>query len=106
MTNLTHQQYKRLRDMADGHLTLYASVRYYDEATGARLDQPVPLYVGTAHDRSDAVDLDWWKPLLAAGLIALPRLGGGNRCTVTLDGHKAVAAHRPPTPRRSEERRP
>lgn len=44
---LTTRQFKALRDMADGHLTLYAGC-----------------------DRPDIFDRDWWKPLLGAGLIA------------------------------------
>lgn len=92
MSGLTREQFKHLRDMADGHLTLYATVRYYDEMTGAKLAEPVVLYIG--YDRGDIADRDWWKPLLADGLIALPVEGGGTHCTVTLDGHKAVAAHR------------
>ena len=90
--DLTIRQFKALRDMADGHLTLYASMEYFDGDTGEELPEPRLLYVG--HDRPDMFDLDWWKPLLADGLIALPPLGGGNRCTVTLEGHKALAAHR------------
>jgi hypothetical protein len=90
--SLTAKQYRALRDMADGHLTLYASVEYFDRYTGEELAEPRLLYVG--HDRPDIFDQDWWKPLLAAGLIALPPLGGGNRCTVTLDGHRVLAANR------------
>ncbi|MFY1686538.1 hypothetical protein [Plantactinospora sp. WMMB782] len=48
------------------------------------------LYVG--HDRPDIADRDWWKPLLAAGLIALPT-PGQQRCTVTDDGRAAIAAY-------------
>lgn len=91
MADLTHKQFKHLRDMADGHLTLYASVRHYDETTGALLDQPELLYIG--YDRPDISARDWWKPLLAAGLIALPSAGGGTHCIVTLDGHKAIGAY-------------
>jgi hypothetical protein len=90
MADLTHNQFKRLRDMADGHLNLYASVRHYDETTGARLDQPELLYIG--HDRPDIADADWWKPLLAEGLIALPD-AGGTRCVVTPEGHRAANAY-------------
>lgn len=89
---LTYKQLKALRDMADGHLTLYAQVEYFDGHTGDELPEPRVLYVG--HDRADISDRDWWKPLLEAGLIALPALGCGNHCTVTLDGHRALAAHR------------
>jgi hypothetical protein len=89
---LTFKQFKALRDMADGHLNLYASVEYFDRHTGEQLAEPRLQYVG--HDRPDMFDQDWWKPLLEAGLIALPPLGGGNRCTVTLDGHKELAAYR------------
>jgi len=89
---LTHKQYRALRDMADGHLTLYASVEYFDGHTGEELVEPRLLYVG--HDRPDIFDQDWWKPLLAAELIALPVLGCGNRCTVTLDGHRVLASNR------------
>lgn len=91
MVDLTHQQYKRLRDMADGHLNLYASVRRYDEMTGDLLDAPEVLIIG--YDRPDIGDPDWWKPLLADGLIALP-VDATGRCVVTLDGHKAVSVYR------------
>lgn len=91
MAELTHRQYKQLRDMNDGHLTLYATVRRYDPTTGQKLGQPEVLHIG--HDRADIFDRDWWKPLLAAGLIALPA-DNSSRCSVTLEGHKAVAAYR------------
>lgn len=91
MADLTRRQYRQLRDMADGHLNLYATVRRYDPHTGQELDQPELLYVG--HDRSDIADQDWWKPLLADGLIALPA-ENSSRCTVTLEGHRKVAAYR------------
>jgi hypothetical protein len=93
MTDLTQNQFRHLRDIADGHLGLYATVRYYDETTGEKLNEPEVLYVG--YDRPDIADRDWWKPLLAAGLIALPS-AGSTRCAVTLDGHKALAARRRP----------
>lgn len=89
---LTYKQFRALRDMADGHLTLYARVAYFDDETGEELSEPRLLYVG--HDRPDMFDMDFWKPLLAAGLIALPAVGCGGHCTVTLDGHRALAAHR------------
>ncbi|MEV5819340.1 hypothetical protein AB0L22_09205 [Micromonospora haikouensis] len=91
MADLTPRQYRQLRDMADGHLNLYATVRNFDPTTGNQVDPPELLHVG--HDRPDIADPDWWRPLLAAGLIALP-VDGSARCAVTLDGHKAVAAHR------------
>lgn len=91
MADLTHRQYRQLRDMADGHLNLYAYLRRYDETTGQKLDQPELLHIG--YDRADILDRDWWKPLLAAELIALPA-DDSSRCTVTLEGHKAVAAYR------------
>jgi hypothetical protein len=89
---LTYKRYRALRDMADGHLTLYASIEHFDGHTGEQLPEPRLLYVG--HDRPDIFDQDWWKPLLAAGLISLPQIGCGNRCTVTLDGHQTLATHR------------
>lgn len=91
MADLTHRQYKRLRDMADGHLNLYATVRRYNENTGQPLDHPEVLYVG--HNRPDIADRDWWKPLLAAGLIALPE-GAERCCTVTQAGREAMASYR------------
>ncbi len=90
MAELTHNQYKHLRDMADGHLTLYASVRRYDETTGRLLNQPELLNIG--YDRADILDRDWWKPLLADGLIALPATDG-IRCLVTAEGRKAIAEY-------------
>lgn len=66
-------------------------MEYFDGHTGEELSEPRLLYVG--HNRYD-VPQDWWKPLLTEGLIALPAIGRGNHCTVTLEGHKALAAHR------------
>lgn len=91
MADLTHQQYKQLRDMADGHLNLYVSVFHYDPTTGVKLNPPVVEYI--SHDRSDVTGRDWWKLLLADGLIALPA-AGTRRCSVTLKGHRAITAYR------------
>jgi hypothetical protein len=81
--------FRALRDVADGHITLYATVRYHDEATGEQLDQPELLYVG--YDRAMGSDPDWWRPLLADGLIALPAPGMG-WCTVTDAGRQVLAS--------------
>jgi hypothetical protein len=88
---LSQPLFRALRDMADGHITLYATVRYYDKATGEKLDQPELLYVG--YDRVPGRDPDWWRPLLADGLIALPGPGDTSlRCTVTDAGRQVLAS--------------
>ncbi|MCW6003823.1 hypothetical protein K1W54_04400 [Micromonospora sp. CPCC 205371] len=94
MTDLkpTASQARALRDMVDGHITLYAIVRYFHEDTGEKLDQPEVLGVG--YDRVPRLDPDWWKPLLANGWIALPGPDDtGLRCTVTEAGRAWLAEH-------------
>jgi hypothetical protein len=87
--NLKAAQLRTLRDIADGHITLYAAVRYFNEFTGEKLDEPELLGVG--YDRAMGSDPDWWRPLLADGLIALPAPGMG-RCTVTDAGRQVLAS--------------
>lgn len=55
------------------------------------LDQPELLHMG--YDRAPGLDVEWWRPLLADGLIAPPGPDDTSpRCTVTEAGRAALAA--------------
>ena len=90
--------YRRtLRDIADGHLTLFARCDNFCGRTGVPLDPPV-LH-GVYPDRAPAVgvpdpDGPWWQPLIDAGLLVLGPAGryGTRRYEVTAAGRVWLAA--------------
>jgi hypothetical protein len=60
---------RALRDVASGHITLWARVERFDSDTGRRLAEP---RVTARADRVPAgLDADWWRPLLASGVLAV-----------------------------------
>lgn len=70
---MTPELRRTLRDIHDGHLTLYVQTARYNPATG----QPVePHEIRTTSDRAPAIPSpcdDWWRHLAADGWLRLPR---------------------------------
>jgi hypothetical protein len=69
---------RTLRDIDDGHLSLWVRVRYFDAVTGQRLKTPVVAevhpdrqpYPGVPDRRGE-----WWRALVERGWLELPPPG-------------------------------
>ncbi|GIM88801.1 hypothetical protein [Paractinoplanes toevensis] len=71
---MTPDLYRTLRDIRDGHITLYVQVQRYDPTTGAAVE---PREMQTSPDRMPAgvdrrSDPRWWLRLAAEGWLRLP----------------------------------
>lgn len=86
---------RTLSDIADGHIGLYCTVRYYNSYTGARLTEPE--LVGTSPDRAPAAGFPgaregrWWELLAGRGWIRPPGELDPPRWQVTDEGRLALA---------------
>lgn len=68
---------RTLRDIADGHITIYVALDRYDTATGEPLNPPVIRAVST--DRLPAAGIPdayghWWEPMVQRGHLELTEM--------------------------------
>lgn len=84
---------RTLRDIDDGHITLYATIERFDPQTGARNDAPKIVQVDS--DRSVPSTVPdargaWWVPMIDAGWLELDDRGRVPRLVAT-DAGRAIA---------------
>lgn len=88
--------YRRtLRDIADGHLVLTASVLLYDPYSGHPLAEPLVYCVHTNRPPAAGLDADglWWEPMTDAGHLELTGDGHPRRYVVSRCGLDWLAAN-------------
>lgn len=84
---------RTLKDIDDGHLSLWMHGRFYDEHTGARLDPP---QIEVRPDRQPQPGIPdargaWWTPLIERGWLTMPPPGPSMRYLLTDAGRAALA---------------
>ncbi|GAA4932833.1 hypothetical protein HD597_000452 [Nonomuraea thailandensis] len=90
---------RTLRDIDEGHLTLWVRGRFFDEHTGARLDPPEIEVLPDRQPQPGVPDPrgDWWMPMLERGWLELPAPGPSMRYLVTDAGNAVLSSAAKPS---------
>jgi hypothetical protein len=86
--------YRTLRDVADGHITLWVVIHRYDPHTGQPLEQQI--VTGTYPNRHPGLPdagREWWLGFAAQGWLRLPEAHEAQVWHVTDAGRQWLADH-------------
>ena len=93
---ITNADRRNLRDINDGHLSVWVTVDRFNPTTGALL--PTPVLKAAHPDRAPATGTpnhagQWWDRYADAGWIELPHRDGPQRYQITAAGRRVLTDH-------------